>query len=64
MIQVTDRLYLNDSEIEERFIRSPGPGGQNVNKLESAVQLRFDVRKARHCRQPSKRGSSVWPGGA
>ncbi len=46
MIHVAGTLYLNDSEIEERFIRSPVPGGQNVNKLESAVQLRFDVRNS------------------
>jgi ribosome-associated protein len=46
MIRVTDRISLNDTEIEERFIRSPGPGGQNVNKLESAVQLRFDARNS------------------
>jgi ribosome-associated protein len=44
MIPVTAHISLNDNEIEERFIRSPGPGGQNVNKLESGVQLRFDAR--------------------
>jgi ribosome-associated protein len=44
MIRVTDRISLQEEEIEERFVRASGPGGQNVNKLSSAVQLRFDVR--------------------
>ena len=44
MIPVTPSISLDDSEFEERFIRAPGPGGQNVNKTESAVQLRFDAR--------------------
>lgn len=44
MIEITPDIHLADSEIEERFIRSPGPGGQKVNKTESAVQLRFDAR--------------------
>ena len=47
MIPVTPTIALDDAEIEERFIRSPGPGGQKVNKTASGVQLRFD---ARHCR--------------
>ncbi len=46
MIQVTPRIAIDESEIEERFIRASGPGGQNVNKLSSAVQLRFDVRRS------------------
>jgi len=44
MIRVTDSISINESEIEESFVRSSGPGGQNVNKLSTAVQLRFDVR--------------------
>jgi ribosome-associated protein len=43
---VTHRITLPESELEERFIRSSGPGGQNVNKVSSAVQLRFDVRNS------------------
>ena len=46
MIRVTDSISLDDSEIEESFVRSSGPGGQNVNKLSTAVQLRFDVRRS------------------
>src|SRR5204862_4156797 len=44
MIRVTDTISIDESEIEENFVRSTGPGGQNVNKLATAVQLRFDVR--------------------
>ena len=44
MLYVTDSISIDDAEIEESFVRSSGPGGQNVNKLSTAVQLRFDVR--------------------
>jgi ribosome-associated protein len=44
MIRITQAIRLGEDELEERFIRASGPGGQNVNKLASAVQLRFDVR--------------------
>jgi ribosome-associated protein len=44
MLKVTDTISIDDSELEESFVRSSGPGGQNVNKVSSAVQLRFDAR--------------------
>ena len=44
MIRITDRISIDERELDERFVRASGPGGQNVNKLSSAVQLRFDVR--------------------
>jgi len=44
MIEVTPAIALADDEIQERFIRAAGPGGQNVNKVSTAVELRFDVR--------------------
>ncbi len=46
MIHVTDSISIDERELEERFIRASGPGGQNVNKLSTAVQLRFDVRRS------------------
>ena len=47
MIEITASISLNDDEVEEQFIRSPGSGGQKVNKTESAVQLRFYARKSK-----------------
>ncbi len=44
MIRITDALSVDDRELEERFVRASGPGGQNVNKVSTAVELRFDVR--------------------
>ena len=43
MIRITDAISIDDGEIDERFVRASGPGGQNVNKVASAVELRFDV---------------------
>jgi ribosome-associated protein len=46
MIRVTPYIVINEDEIKEVFIRASGPGGQNVNKVATAVQLRFDVRNS------------------
>ena len=46
MIRVTDSISLNETEIQLDFIRASGPGGQNVNKVSSAVQLRFEATKS------------------
>jgi ribosome-associated protein len=44
VIRVTDDLAIDEREVDERFVRASGPGGQNVNKVSTAVELRFDVR--------------------
>jgi ribosome-associated protein len=46
MIAITPSLALDESEIQLEFVRAAGPGGQNVNKVATAVQLRFDVRRS------------------
>jgi len=52
MIPITDTLALDETEISVSFIRASGPGGQNVNKVASAVQLRFDVRRSPSLPEP------------
>jgi ribosome-associated protein len=47
MIRITPRIYLDESEISLGFVRSSGPGGQNVNKVSTAVELRFDAANSR-----------------
>ena len=44
MIRINDTIGIEERELEERFVRASGPGGQNVNKVSTAVELRFDVR--------------------
>jgi ribosome-associated protein len=46
MYRITDTISIDDAELIESFVRASGPGGQNVNKVSSAVQLRFDVRQS------------------
>ena len=46
MIRVTHTISIDDDELDEQFVRASGPGGQNVNKVSTAVELRFDVRRS------------------
>ncbi len=45
-LRITPRIVIDEDELEERFIQASGPGGQNVNKVATAVQLRFDVARS------------------
>ncbi|MEE9614213.1 MAG: alternative ribosome rescue aminoacyl-tRNA hydrolase ArfB [Thermodesulfobacteriota bacterium] len=68
MIRITDDIFIDDSEIKEVFIRSGGPGGQHVNKVSTAVQLRFDINGSKLPRDIKERlvrlgGKRVTDGG-
>ena len=52
MIRITDKVYLDENEVQLRHIHSSGPGGQNVNKVSTAVQLRFDAATSPTLSQP------------
>jgi ribosome-associated protein len=63
MIQITQSISISKREIEEHFIRSSGPGGQNVNKVATGVQLRFDAAHCPSLTEPARRRLAALAGG-
>jgi ribosome-associated protein len=55
MLRITDQITIEDWEITEQFVRASGPGGQNVNKVSSAVELRFEAERSPSLSDPVKR---------
>jgi ribosome-associated protein len=54
MIEITPRILIDEDELSETFVRASGPGGQNVNKVSTAVELRFDVTASPNLPEPIK----------
>ena len=52
MLIISPNLIIDDAELQERFVRSSGPGGQNVNKVSTAVELRFDIKNSTSLPEP------------
>jgi len=61
-IQITRTVAIDPAELEESFVRGSGPGGQNVNKVASAVQLRFDLVNSPNIPEPMKRRVAAMAG--